>query len=403
MKSISITLFFAILGVFLHAQTCLPNGIIFDAQSKIDQFSIDYPGCSQILGNVVIGDTMLNSTIKNLVGLSALKVIDGNLEINGNIKLKTLDGLSNLTQVGRNLVIYANATLKNLEALSALKSVGLTLELSYNDSLSNLYGLSALTHAGGITISSNTHFSSFAGLTSLDTIQGPVIINNNNSLHNLKGLDGITHIAGSLNINNNYILDSLTGISSLHSMEGDLVLYKNFKLASLDGLSALNGLNGDLVLHTNGSLTSLSGLDHINPNTIHHLYIRTCFELSTCEVESICNYLSDSTNTATITGNKTGCKKRIQIEQACSGVVGVQDISPSNIKIFPNPTTGVVEIQGQNLQDISVQMYDPLGRLILVQNLTNSNKLDLQALPSGMYLMNLFVGKELSQKWVVKE
>jgi hypothetical protein len=66
------------LSVFgeLSAQGCLPNGIYFTSQSQIDAFPADYPGCTQILGEVVIG-----INITHLDSLSKIESIGGVLSI----------------------------------------------------------------------------------------------------------------------------------------------------------------------------------------------------------------------------------------------------------------------------------------------------------------------------------
>jgi hypothetical protein len=48
--------------------TCLPEGINFTTQAQIDNFQTNYPGCTEIEGDVLI----LGSNITNLTGLSVL-------------------------------------------------------------------------------------------------------------------------------------------------------------------------------------------------------------------------------------------------------------------------------------------------------------------------------------------
>ena len=50
------------------AQECLPAGIKFTSQEQIDSFPISHPGCIQIIGDVVIKETVAG-TINNLDGL----------------------------------------------------------------------------------------------------------------------------------------------------------------------------------------------------------------------------------------------------------------------------------------------------------------------------------------------
>ena len=52
---------------------CLPDGITFSTQEQIDSFQTDYPGCTEILGDVTIeGDD-----ISNLSGLNVIVKING--------------------------------------------------------------------------------------------------------------------------------------------------------------------------------------------------------------------------------------------------------------------------------------------------------------------------------------
>jgi hypothetical protein len=53
----------------LTAQSCLPDGISFTHQTDIDSFHQDYPGCTNIEGNVYIA----GNSIYNLQGLQGLE------------------------------------------------------------------------------------------------------------------------------------------------------------------------------------------------------------------------------------------------------------------------------------------------------------------------------------------
>ena len=71
----------------LISQSCLPEGIIFETQSQIDSFQINYPGCTDIEGHVNIqGD--------NITGLDGLNVLEsvGGLRIWNVQNLNSLNG-----------------------------------------------------------------------------------------------------------------------------------------------------------------------------------------------------------------------------------------------------------------------------------------------------------------------
>ncbi|MEZ5082592.1 MAG: T9SS type A sorting domain-containing protein [Bacteroidales bacterium] len=144
-------LIFAILFVNVTAfsQPCLPEGITFYTQEQIDNFQTNYPGCTEIEGDVKIGEYG-GSDITNLNGLNVLTSIGGSLHIGfigmyvtywNNPLLGSLTGLENLTSIGENLWIMDNDLLIDLTGLEALTSIDGFLKIIFNDVLNSLTGL----------------------------------------------------------------------------------------------------------------------------------------------------------------------------------------------------------------------------------------------------------------------
>lgn len=72
-----------------------------------------------------------------------------------------------------------------------------------------------------------------------------------------------------------------------------------------------------------------------------------------------------------------------------------------HVNVFPNPTSNYINIDSAD--DYSaVRVFDNQGRLILEQTETVSNQIDTQDWPSGMYTLQLFYGKNIVSKRVVK-
>ena len=71
-----------------------------------------------------------------------------------------------------------------------------------------------------------------------------------------------------------------------------------------------------------------------------------------------------------------------------------------NSKLHPNPTTGIVRIEGEKA--IEVQVFNALGQLL--KTVQNTNEVSLEGLPQGVYLLRVTLegGKVFSDK-VVKE
>ena len=61
-----------LLQTTVFSQTCLPEGIIFDSQTKIDNFQTNNPGCT-----VIEGDVWIRGDIDNLNGLNVLTAMRG--------------------------------------------------------------------------------------------------------------------------------------------------------------------------------------------------------------------------------------------------------------------------------------------------------------------------------------
>jgi len=82
--------------------------------------------------------------------------------------------------------------------------------------------------------------------------------------------------------------------------------------------------------------------------------------------------------------------------------LGVNDVSTSEIILAPNPTSGVVTLQGQDLLIKSITVYDVLGQLVLTQN-NNKKNVDLSLLSSGIYLIKIETEQGVEVKKIVKE
>ncbi|MBN2172951.1 MAG: T9SS type A sorting domain-containing protein [Bacteroidales bacterium] len=258
---------------------CLPEGIIFSTQAEIDSFQINYPGCTEIEGGILICG---GSDITNLNGLHVLTSIGDSLSIRGNDLLNSLDGLDNITTIGGNLNIgrgyegayVGNISLSNLLGLHNLTSIGGNFVILGNDSLLNLEGLNNLTSIGGYLKighvynngSAPSALINLSGIENLTSIGGPLYIIENNNLTSLNGLDNLSYIgvgAGySLIIIGNNSLANLNGLENINSLEGRLVIGDNDSLTSISGLSNLNSIGG-LNLEFNDAITNLTGLENV--------------------------------------------------------------------------------------------------------------------------------------------
>jgi len=271
---------------FIMPHPCLPEGITFTTQEEIDNFQTNYPYCTEIEGDVEID----GGNITNLNGLNALSNINGDLLIGrvnqpfgGNDNLTNLVGLGTLNSIGGDLWISSNEALTSLTGLENLTSIGGHLIVIWNDKLINL-----------------------TGLENLSSIEGDVYI-------------GVIPMFPSPGCGNNS-LTSLAGLENLISIGGSLGIYRNDTLTSLSGLVNLTSIGDELEIRGNNALTSLTGLDNIEAGTISHLSIVENQFLSTCQVQSICDYLIVYGGNGEIHDNAPSCNSQQIVEDICNGV-----------------------------------------------------------------------------------
>jgi hypothetical protein len=73
----------------------------------------------------------------------------------------------------------------------------------------------------------------------------------------------------------------------------------------------------------------------------------------------------------------------------------------TEIKMYPNPTTGTLNIQTQNAIE-SLRLYSTDGQLVYTKgNAGTDLKLELEFLSSGLYIVEMLVGQQVIRRMVV--
>jgi hypothetical protein len=81
--------------------------------------------------------------------------------------------------------------------------------------------------------------------------------------------------------------------------------------------------------------------------------------------------------------------------------IGINDLIVSNLTIYPNPSEGVINIDGLNLNESSLlSVYSIDGRLVSQSELINSI-IDLTNLDSGLYWVELRTNREVKRAQLV--
>lgn len=228
-----------------------------------------------------------------MTGLEGLTYVSGEFQISGNVNMTSFHGLEALTEVGGELWIHTNAALQNLSGLDNLAKTGGGLTLEDNDALIDLQGLEHLTQVGGqLSIYDNDNLISFTGIGNLFE-------------------------AGSMYIASNPLIMNLTGMDNLSAIGEHLEIVENSSLINLSGLESLGSVAGGIWISHNPSLVSLTGIENLNGNSIHNLTIKLNQSLSTCAVESICEFLSNPSGFVEIYDNDENCNNPPEIAHQC--------------------------------------------------------------------------------------
>jgi len=334
---------------------CLPFGnYYFSTQAEIDNFPTNYPNCTILEGDVGIS----GNDITNLNGLDEVSSIGGYLSLAYNDTLTSLTGLDNLISIGGMLYIRNNGALANLSALNNLTSIGGDLFITYS------------------------------------------------YLKSLTGLDNVTSIGGGLEIGSNYALTNLTGLDNLTSVGGYLNFYANDALTSLTGLSNVTSIAGPINIYNNDALTSLAGLDNIDADSIYSLTIKGNSHLSTCEVESVCDYLAIPGGNINISNNASGCNSQDEVEAVCEAVSVPEVKLADKFLIFPNPSSTQITVELPNTpqRNSFLTIYNINSQQLLKQRITEQKTLvDVSGLSSGLYFAKIADDKSVMVGKVVKK
>jgi hypothetical protein len=361
-----------------NAQGCLPNGIIFTSQEMIDSFQTNYPGCTKIEGDLFIKGW--ESDITNLNGLNVLTSTGSGLNIQDNDALTSLTGLNNIDSIGGMLEISDNYHLTSLTGLESLTAIGDALYVDNNISLTSLTGLDGLTSIGGVcSIVENDSLTSLTGLESLTSIGLFLDITYNSSLITLSGLEGLTTIGSSFFIQNNYELTSLTGLEGLIAIGNDFTILENINLVTLNGINNLTSIGDELWIAGNNTL-------------------------STCDVESICDYLTSPNGEISIYDNSVGCNSVDEVKEKCPN--DVEEFKYKNESfITPNPSNGYITILSPIINGkTQLSIFNVSGEKVIERQLTNDEtQIDISALPRGVYFVMVQNEKMVEVGKMVKE
>ncbi|MDX9905022.1 MAG: T9SS type A sorting domain-containing protein [Bacteroidales bacterium] len=422
------TIIIILLSQILYAgfsQSCLPDGIDFTNQSQIDNFQADYPGCTEIEGDVEIS----GSGITNLNGLSMLVHIGGHLYISNNGSLADLSGLSSLSYIGSSLLISNNPQLSSLNGINSLGIVEGDVFISNNQVLSDITALGGILPllVSTLRITGNPELSVCASPFICGFLASPmgkiIIYNNSTGCNNPPEIasqcgitlsclpfgeyyffsqdeidefpgnyPGCTDLKGTFHIEGSDIT-SLVPLFNIHSLDGTLEIHDNTSLSTLEGLNSLVAVDGAISIVRNDLLTDISSLWQLDTGLISYLVISTNPLLSECDIQSVCAYLAGPFGYShnNITTNAQGCLNKDEVLQECSVNVGEFVVKENELIIAPNPASDKITIRSESPSPpFQISIFNTNGQELFKQTVTDPvTEIDISRLPPGIYFVRL--------------
>jgi hypothetical protein len=178
-------------------------------------------------------------------------------------------------------------------------------------------------------------------------------------------------------------------------------------IASAPGYVTVNLENNELVFRSFEDMGGLNitFLDHLSdlgvPTYVHNTNALSAFNKQ-ANMYKIGVAFSEAPANGTIIlripytglGNQTLTMELVENTTArnyqLNVVTGINDIKNSNIKIYPNPTNNIINIEGLNKnENNNIQIFDVQGKLVITKTITEKGTIDLSELNKGVYVIKI--------------
>lgn len=455
--SLSLLLFFCFIGF----SQCPTEYIGLLSQEEVDNFSANYPNCTELTHNLKVNGEF--NSIDNLNGLSSITSAQDIYIINTD--LSSFEGLHNLESIA-SLRLWANSNIHNLDGLSSLINADI-FEFFVNNNLTSLNGIDNLQSLGSISFFANTSLEDISqlsfltsienmtiggnGLTNLNGLQNLVNVNgdlnisneqiqnfdelnniqsingslyisdnseienvlafmnlesvvdlyitNNQSLFNLSGLENLTTVSGTLRIGFNPEITNLSFVKNIISV-GYLDIYENENLQTLQGIESIKHIEERLFIDSNPNLTTIEALGYMEiPSGINEVVIINNSSLEVCNNNFICSIIDDDNVSKYFVNNAEGCNSLEEVDESCA--LTFLDNYIDDPIIYPNPVSDYFTISmDENMNLISSQIYSTLGELILE---TKKSYISLSSFKTGVYRLKIITDKGVFDRNIIKE
>jgi hypothetical protein len=144
----------------------------------------------------------------------------------------------------------------------------------------------------------------------------------------------------------------------------------------------------------------------MDAGSITELHINYNYSLSTCDIQSVCDYLVSPDAIIEIHDNAVGCNSQAEVESACGVGYKESNTSENQLCIYPNPsyTQITIETPTTPFKNTFLTIYNINGQQIISQQIMEETTvIDVNTLPRGIYIVKVtddrtvMVGKFIRQ------
>ena len=203
-------------------------------------------------------------------------------------------------------------------------------------------------------------------------------------------------------------MTSLNGLENLITIGDGISIFSNPELSNLIALQNLTSISptgpyGYLEVYYNNTLTALAGLENIAAGSVNDLYIENNPVLSTCDVQSICDYLAAPNGTVSIMNNAPGCNSSGEVLEACWSNTEEKTATTGEIMILPNPATDKIYIVNPRGLKIKELMIVTTTGVTAYQQREPASETDISGLCRGMYFVRVVLEKKTETMKLIVE
>lgn len=321
---------------------CPDEDIVLNNQGEVEDFIRDFSDCENLPGDLFIG-----AEIVDLSDLSFLKSINGSLKII-DTRISDISNFAKLKVIGGDLIIEGVPELEELKGFNDLEEIGGSLMVRFSQKLSLINGFHSLRKIGNNFLFSEIALINLSGFEKLEIIEGDFEISklphgitafeelelvgggfkiSNTGINFITGFNKLSSIGSLVQEGGDFVLAvneeliELSGFNNLTKIYGDLQISTNHALPDIKGIKSLGEISGSLEIHDNLSLTTLEGLETLlkagNSENPYGVIVTDNTSLTDCS--AICKLLGSNrvVGEVVVAGNPSKCSSEWEIKQEC--------------------------------------------------------------------------------------